>query len=94
MILQIAGALAERGDSLEEVTSAADEAANSMGKRLLVFPHYQLHVMFMTSYFPQLLWARDGLPTVFQVTNPSILSAKVKKKQQLGVGVKVKNECL
>ena len=37
MILQIAGALAERGDSLEEVTSAAEKVANSMGKRLLVF---------------------------------------------------------
>ena len=72
--------MAERGDSLEEVTSAADEVANSMGKRLLVFPRYQLHVVFMTSYLPQLLWVQDGLPTVFQITNPTTLSAKVKKK--------------
>lgn len=35
LVLQIAGALAERGCSLEEVTSAAQKVADNIGKRLL-----------------------------------------------------------
>ena len=45
MILQIAGALAEMGYSLEEVTFAAKEVAENMGQRLLIVPHSQVLVI-------------------------------------------------
>lgn len=53
LVPQIAGALAERGYSLEEVTSAAQKVADNIGKRLLFVPHSQTLAMCMTLYLPQ-----------------------------------------